>query len=210
MRDGQTNKQTREDIATQSMDTGKLSFRNMSNPYSGWCENTQKYIWNIWNYSERLMFHLHSEQAFGNSLGDRISVRNALVYCYPLQWTLTWFTAIPRISCVSEQAGGAGAVQVADAKEKLLEVGNKADGMKASCLAAVLPVPATPLGIRWNKNLDKGGFFCAEEQLSFAWESIWWKRLIVNDMSHTTESQRITSWLTNMSFGQSMNTMSHF
>ena len=54
----------------------------------------------------------------------------------------------PRISCDSEQAGGAGAVQVADAKEKLLEVGNKADGMKASCLAAVLPVPATPLGIR--------------------------------------------------------------
>ena len=48
MRDGQTNKQTREDIATQSMDTGKLSFRNMSNPY----------LWMIWKYSEIYMKYM--------------------------------------------------------------------------------------------------------------------------------------------------------
>ena len=153
------------------MDTGKLSFRNMSNPY----------LWMIWKYSEIYMKYMKLLRDWCSIFTrnkpleihlETESVRNALVYCYPLQWTLTWFTAIPRISCDSEQAGGAGAVQVADAKEKLLEVGNKADGMKASCLAAVLPVPATPLGIRWNKNLDKGGFFCAEEQVSFAWESM--------------------------------------
>ena len=172
MRDGQTNKQTREDIATQSMDTGKLSFRNMSNPY----------LWMIWKYSEiymkymKLLREIDVPFALGTSLWKFTWRQNQCQKCTGLLLSiamdLTWFTAIPRISCDSEQAGGAGAVQVADAKEKLLEVGNKADGMKASCLAAVLPVHATPLGIRWNKNLDKGGFFCAEEQVSFAWESM--------------------------------------
>ena len=74
----------------------------------------------------------------------------------------------------SKHTGGAGSVQVADAKEKLLEAGgNKADGMEASCLsAACFAMCRSPplLGIRRNMNLDKGGFFFGirEEPVSLA------------------------------------------